>query len=77
MGRKIKVVWICHLSNDEIRANLSLAPWASKNAWNDFSQWNTNGINEFKKFEEIFEADNKHGGSFTERKQKDYRKDIL
>lgn len=53
MVKKLKVVWICHLSNEEIRTNLYLAPWASKNAWNDFSQWNTNGINEFKKFEDV------------------------
>ena len=34
-------------------------------------------LSEFKRFEEIFEADNKHGGSFIDRKQKDYRKDIV
>jgi hypothetical protein len=34
-------------------------------------------LSEFKRFEEIFEADNKHGGSFANRKQKDYRKDIV
>ena len=33
-------------------------------------------LSEFKRFKEIFEADNKHGGSFTDRKQKDYRKKI-
>ena len=34
-------------------------------------------LSEFKRFEEIFEEDNKHGGSFADRKQKDYRKDIV
>ena len=50
---RIKVVWICHLSNEEIRKKLSFTPWASKNAWKDYSQWNTNGINEFKRFDDI------------------------
>lgn len=31
-------------------------------------------LSEFKRFEEIFESDNQRGGSFTEKKQKDYRK---
>lgn len=33
-------------------------------------------LSEFKRFEEIFERDNKRGGSFVEKKQKDYRKGI-
>ena len=33
-------------------------------------------LSEFKRFEEIFESDNKRGGSFTEKSYKDYRKDI-
>lgn len=33
-------------------------------------------LSEFKRFEEIFEKDNKCGGSFAEKKQKDYRKEI-
>lgn len=51
--KKIKVAWICHLSNEEIRKHLHLTPWASKNAWKDYSQWNTNGINEFKNFDDV------------------------
>ena len=31
-------------------------------------------LSEFKRFEEIFESDNRRGGSFAEKKQKDYRK---
>ena len=34
-------------------------------------------LSEFKRFEEIFESDNKRGGSFFDKKQKDYRKDIV
>ncbi len=34
-------------------------------------------LSEFKRFEEIFESDNKRGGSFPEKRQKDYRKDII
>ena len=34
-------------------------------------------LSEFKRFEEIFKNDNKCGGSFAEKKQKDYRKDII
>ncbi|MBQ8222612.1 MAG: glycosyltransferase family 4 protein [Bacteroidales bacterium] len=52
-AKKIKVVWICHLSNEEIRGNLHLRNGASKRAIKDYSQWNTNGINEFKKFNDI------------------------
>ena len=33
-------------------------------------------LSEFKRFEEIFESDNKRGGSFPEKKEKDYRRDI-
>lgn len=33
-------------------------------------------LSEFKRFEEIFNADNKRGGSFPDKKQKDYRRDI-
>lgn len=31
-------------------------------------------LSEFKRFEEIFESDNKHGGSFPEKKEKDFRR---
>ena len=31
-------------------------------------------LKDFKRFEEIFNADNKHGGSFPDRKYKDYRR---
>jgi hypothetical protein len=33
-------------------------------------------LSEFKRFEEIFNADIKRGGSFPEKKEKDYRRDI-
>ncbi len=34
-------------------------------------------LSEFKAFEDIFENDNIYGGSFPDKKQKDYRKEIL
>ena len=34
-------------------------------------------LSEFKRFEEIFESDNKRGGSFVNKQQKDYRKEIV
>ena len=34
-------------------------------------------LSDFKKFEEIFKADNKQGGSFPDRKDKDYRKGTI
>ena len=52
-NKKIKVVWICHLSNEKIRENLHLKSRANKNALKDFAQWNTNGIDEFKNFDDI------------------------
>jgi len=33
-------------------------------------------LSEFKRFEEIFNKDNERGGSFPERKQKDYRRTV-
>ena len=33
-------------------------------------------LKDFKKFEEIFNKDNKCGGSFPEKKEKDYRRDV-
>lgn len=34
-------------------------------------------LGEFKKFEEIYLKDNNQGGSFPDKKQKDYRKDFM
>jgi glycosyltransferase involved in cell wall biosynthesis len=48
---KIKVVWICHFSNTEIREKLPLSK-KGKNI-SDFALWITNMIIEFKKFEDI------------------------
>lgn len=50
-NKKIKVVWVCHLSSEELRKGLHL----KKNGINmtDFAQWNVNGITEFKKFSDV------------------------
>lgn len=62
MDNKIKVVWICHLSNPEIRNNLKFRKWSivevskrivGKGKYYDFASWNTKGIHEFEKFEDI------------------------
>lgn len=54
MEKKIKVVWVCHLSNEEIRKRLHFRKITfRKEGLVDFAQWNTNAINEFKKFDDI------------------------
>lgn len=62
MDNKIKVVWICHLSNPEIRNNLKFRKWSivevskrivGKGKYYDFASWNTKGIHEFEKFEDV------------------------
>lgn len=62
MEKKIKVVWVCHLSNPEIRKNLKFCKWslaeickriAGKGKYYDFASWNTKGIHEFEKFDDV------------------------
>lgn len=64
MVDKLKVVWICHLSNKQIRNNLhfcknyylkvlSCLSHKSITRWNDFAVWNTNAIKEFEHFQDI------------------------
>lgn len=59
---KIKVVWICHLSNPMIRQNLKFCKWTpvaickrlfGRSGYYDFAAWNTNGIREFEKFSDV------------------------
>lgn len=59
----IKVVWICHLSNEEIRNNIKLDKTSLRYRFlhflgkvtpvRDYAQWNTNAINVFKKFDDV------------------------
>lgn len=61
--KKIKVAWICHLSNEEIRNNIKLDSTSLKykllhflgkvTPVRDYAKWNTNAINVFKKFDDI------------------------
>ncbi len=53
MEEKIKVAWICHLSNTEIRRHLKFSQWSptallkkmvGKESYFDFAQWNINAI---------------------------------
>ncbi len=62
MSEKIKVVWICHLSNPMIRKELKfdkLTPMAiARRIWkkticHDFAKWNTNAIFEFEKYRDV------------------------
>ena len=60
---KIKVAWICHLSNEEIRSNIKLDKTSLGYRFlnflgkvtpvRDYAQWNTNAINVFKKFDDV------------------------
>lgn len=61
-NKKIKVVWICHLSNALIKKHLKFSKWTlltilrrlfGKTDIADFAQWNTNAIKEFEKFEDV------------------------
>lgn len=60
--KKLKVVWICQISNSEIRRNLKFNDYTliniinkirKKNNIADYGVWNTNAIKEFKKFDDI------------------------
>lgn len=64
--KRIKVVWLCHLSNESIREHLHLrVPVLERivrrithnpcKENSDFAVWNTNGIREFEKFTEEIE----------------------
>lgn len=59
---KLKIVWICHFSNPQIRERIKYSKWSlsaiarrflSKTSITDFAQWNTNAIREFEKFEDV------------------------
>ncbi len=62
---KLKVAWICHFSNEEIRKRLPLSEMKLKNwiktllgkqinnGYSDFAPWVTNLIKEFGKFDDI------------------------
>ena len=51
--KKLKVVWVCHLSNQTLRDKLKFCRWApveickrlfGQGTYSDFAAWNTNGI---------------------------------
>lgn len=59
---KIKIVWICHFSNLEVRRYLKFDKWTpmaivrrifGKNSVTDYAMWNTNAIREFEKFDDV------------------------
>lgn len=61
---KIKIVWICHLSDAKIRAYLKFSKLYFKTAikkifgmpphkWTDYAVWNANAIKEFEKFNDV------------------------
>ena len=64
MEGKIKVVWICHFSNSDVRKLiridkeyyrkiLCLLKRRPCSFWNDFAMWNTNAIKQFEKYNDI------------------------
>jgi glycosyltransferase involved in cell wall biosynthesis len=65
MNNKLKVVWICHFSNEEVRARLPLSKMKVHNTiryilgkkkndgYSDFAPWVTNLIKEFEKFNDV------------------------
>ncbi len=64
MKKRIKVVWICHFSNEEIRNHLPLSNLIifnkiksllcfSKTNYKDFAPWITSQIKEFEKLENV------------------------
>lgn len=59
---KLKIVWICHLSNSQIRNKLKFSKWTLLSLYRkikgincnyDFARWNSNAIIEFQKFNDI------------------------
>lgn len=50
MNNKLKVVWICHFSNSNIRSRL---PLSLHYEYGDYSPWVTQMINQFKNFKDI------------------------
>ena len=64
MEGKIKVVWICHFSNSDVRNKVHIDETYYRKilcslmrrpcrAWNDFAVWNTNAIKQFEKYSDI------------------------
>lgn len=63
MMEKMKVVWICHFSNPDIRSKLSFGFYVvdvirkffgkQTARYTDSAQWNTNGVKEFEKFNDV------------------------
>lgn len=63
-NRKIKVVWVCHFSNEKVRSHIRFSTLYYKRffllfkrkfriKWQDFAIWNTNAIREFEKYDDI------------------------
>lgn len=64
IGKKLKVVWICHLSDTKTRSHLRFSNLYFKvvikkilgmpgHKWIDYAVWNSNAIKEFEKFDDI------------------------
>lgn len=61
---KMKVVWICHFSNDQIKEHIQISNLYYKKiitrlfgkpckAWNEFAVWNTNALHYFENYSDI------------------------
>lgn len=63
-NKKIKVVWICHFSDEKVRSHIRFSTLYYKRflylfkrehryKWQDFAVWNTNAIRQFEKYDDI------------------------
>lgn len=64
INKKIKVVWVCHFSDEKVRSQIRFSPLYYKRflylfkrehryKWQDFAVWNSNAIREFEKYDDI------------------------
>lgn len=63
-NKKIKVVWICHFSDEKVRSHIRFSTLYYKRLfylfkrtlrikWQDYAIWNSNAIREFEKYDDI------------------------
>lgn len=64
INKKIKVIWICHFSDEKVRSHIRLSPLYFRRflcllkkehcvKWQDFAVWNSNAIREFERYDDI------------------------
>jgi len=53
MNRKLKIVWLCHFSNQAVRSRLDLRPRKDNQPYVDFAPWISNLLGEFEKLPDL------------------------